>query len=95
MFGITVNNMAEKLTYVEVVTKQLYAIPTRANGATDEENVQEWFRDYPLDSYHATRDSSRVGGSTQLVSATIVSEKEVIRDFVARGKKRTNLPLKG
>ena len=41
---------------------------TEINGWTVEEVVDDWFKSHPPGSYHATRDSHRIGNSEKIVS---------------------------
>jgi hypothetical protein len=61
-------------TLVKIIVEETYLFDKGLDGRSDEELVQEFFVDFPLTSFHATRDASRVGNSRKLLKADILEE---------------------
>ena len=40
---------------------------TEINGWTIDQVKEDWFKNYPMSSYHATRDGHRIGNSKRFV----------------------------
>ena len=64
-------------TYLLVTTRAIYMYTTGMDGRTDDSIRKEWFEQYPIDSYHATRDSMRIGGSGRFVDAQLLPEDDL------------------
>ncbi len=65
-------------TYVKVTTTKLYCFQrNHCNNWPIEMVIDRWLREYPLDSFHAARDSARVGYSQKLVAVEVIEEKDV------------------
>lgn len=68
--------------WIKVTSSSLYAFdPERIDNRTPGEIIEEFFKNYPLDSYHTTRDAHRVGFSSKLISAEVLSEEEVSKCY--------------
>ena len=66
--------------WIKVTTSKLYAFDSKGiDNRTPEQIVKEFFHDFPLETSHATRDTHRVGNSTKLISAEVLSEEEVTK----------------
>jgi len=71
----------KKYQLLEVIFKRTYIIPlldekrTRINGWPLSTVIEDWFEHVPMDSYHATRDTHQVHGSTIMIEA---NTKEII-----------------
>lgn len=52
----------------------------------DKQLFEEWFKDprYPIDSYHAYRDGSKIGNSTKFISYREISAEELAEEAEAR-----------
>ncbi len=55
---------------------EMYGNITEINGWSIEEVIQDWFKDNSPDSYHATRDSYRVGGSRKFIKSELIDMKD-------------------
>lgn len=58
--------------YIEMIDDERTII----NGWTLDEVIKSWFKDYPMDTHHASRDGSRIGHSRKFIKAEIKSETE-------------------
>lgn len=58
--------------YVEMIYKD----KTSINGWTLEQVKEDWFKNTPLDTYHATRDGHRIGNSKKLVKVEVIELNE-------------------
>ena len=68
----------KEIIYLKVVRSEIYAFEENSiNGWDTEQVIEDWFRYYPLDKYHATRDSHKVGNSDKIVSINEIAPKEV------------------
>lgn len=47
---------------------------TKINGWTMKQVIDDWFKNHPLDSHHASRDGHRIGNSRKLVKIEIIKE---------------------
>jgi len=47
---------------------------TEINGWTMEEVIKDWFKNYPLDRYHAARDGHRIGNGRKLIKHEVIKE---------------------
>ena len=62
-----------KYKLLKVTIEEMYIIPmldeerTEINGWDIDTVIQDWFKDYPLDSPHAARDAHKVGNSGKLL----------------------------
>jgi hypothetical protein len=66
-----------KLNFLKVTTTSIYAFEEgEINGQPTEEVIQDWFEEFPMDQFHATRDTSKLGGSTLVQKVEVISEKE-------------------
>ena len=62
----------EKFTKVRVIFERMYFLPTTNNGKSidgrdENEILKEWFEEFPLYQYHATRDSYAIGYSEKVI----------------------------
>lgn len=59
---------------------------TMINGWTMEEVIEDWFRQYPLDSYHASRDGGRyrIGNSKKFIKSRVLDMNEVKNEYQKR-----------
>ncbi len=76
--------MATRYVEVKVVLEQSYLIPmyddgvhSHMDGKTPAQLVQEWFYDYPINSYHASRDGSQIGNSKRVIATEIMPIKPI------------------
>jgi hypothetical protein len=69
--------MAEKLpkdvTLIEVTSSAVYMFPKGyiEQFESTEQFVEEWFKNHPLDKYHASRDVCKVGNTTTLIDVNV------------------------
>lgn len=47
------------------------------NGQTFEQVVSDWFENYDINRYHATRDSHAIGNSTKIISYEEVKDGKI------------------
>jgi hypothetical protein len=68
--------MTEKREYtlIKTIVEETYLFDKGLDGRSDEELVKEFFVDFPLSSFHATRDGSLIGNSRKLLKADILEE---------------------
>ena len=66
--------MKKEYTLVKIVVEETYLFDKGLDGRSDEELVQEFFVDFPLSSFHATRDRSMIGNSRKLIKADLLEE---------------------
>jgi hypothetical protein len=70
--------MEEKFKILRVTITKDYLIPmhddtiTKINGWTLEQVIEDWFKRYPLDMYHATRDGHEIGHSERFIHSEFV-----------------------
>lgn len=70
--------MADKYKRIKITVTEEYLIPmcdderTEINGWTPEKVIEDWFHNWPLDSYHASRDTHRIGNTRKLISAEVL-----------------------
>lgn len=68
-----------KFKIIRVTTTTDYAVEefkngaTEINGSTIEEVEKEWFKDFPIDNHHASRDRCVVGNSVKIIKTEIMS----------------------
>ena len=68
-----------KLKIIRVTTTEEYYVKmvdderTEINGWNIDQVINDWFYDHPLDSYHATRDTHRIGNSKKMVHFKILN----------------------
>jgi len=68
----------ERFKKVRVTVEEDYIIPiyddtkTKINGWSLKEVIKSWFGDYNLNSFHATRDTYRIGGSRKFIKSEII-----------------------
>jgi len=71
-------NMGDRIKLIKVTIEETYYLEmrdaehTHINGWTIDEVIEDWFINYPMGSYHATRDSSLIGGSRKYIKSEIV-----------------------
>jgi hypothetical protein len=75
-----------KLTFIKVTTTSIYAYEN-VNGMTANEVIEDWFTGYPMEQHHATRDTSRIGNTTRVQSAEVISEK-AFDEYIEEMKKK-------
>lgn len=39
--------------------------------------IDEWFKEFPLSRYHASREGLEIGGSKKLISVAVIEEKDM------------------
>ncbi len=67
----------EKFKILTVTITQDYYIEmyddkkTYINGWTIQEVINDWFKNYALDSYHATRDGHKIHGASKFIEAEV------------------------
>ena len=61
-------------TLVKIIVEETYLFDKGLDGRSDEELIQEFFADFPLSSFHATRDGSLIGNSRKLLKADVLEE---------------------
>lgn len=61
-------------TLVKIIVEETYLFDKGLDGRSDEELIQEFFVDFPLSSFHATRDGSLIGNSRKLLKADVLEE---------------------
>lgn len=70
------------MRFIRVTSTAIYAFEERSiNGWHPEQVIESWFENYPPDSYHATRDTHKVGGSTVVKTAKVITSKQVDQYF--------------
>jgi len=70
--------MKKEMVYLKVVRSEIYIFEKNSiNGWGTEQVIKDWFKDYPLHSYHRTRNSHKVGSSDRFISAKELTEEEV------------------
>jgi len=62
---------------VEVTIKRIYVINRGVNGWIDEQVVDEWFKKYPIDKHHASRDGCRLGMADVVTGVKILKPGDV------------------
>jgi len=45
---------------------------TEINGWTIEEVIENWFKNYPLDRYRASREAFKIGNSRKLIKTEVI-----------------------
>jgi len=76
-----------KYKFIKATIEKLYIIPmideerTEINGWDIETVIQDWFKDYPLDSYHASRNSHEVGNSSKLIHTEVIDFTTAKEEF--------------
>ena len=78
--------MDEKYKILKVTIEEQYYIPifedeegnekTKINGWSLKQVIKNWLQNFSLDSYHATRDSHRIGGSRTYIRSEVIENKE-------------------
>lgn len=69
---------SRKFKILEVTITKEYIIEmydderTHINGWTMEEIVEDWFKKYPIDSHHASREGSQIFGSSKFISSRVI-----------------------
>ena len=73
----------KEYTFLEVTVKTVYAYPKGyINGWDTKTVIKDWFEDYPMGMYHASREGSRVGNSERVIDVKEITKEE----FVAHSK---------
>ena len=68
----------EKYREIKVVVEETYLIPmvddthSAINGWTLPYLADDWFRRFDINSYHATRDTYRLGNGRKVISVEVV-----------------------
>lgn len=72
-------NIPPQAIFVEVTTTQRYIFDAAcvAQFKSPKQLVDEWFWKYPINSHHAAREGSAIGGSKRVVDARILDPKEI------------------
>ncbi len=74
--------MTEKHKILRVTVTKDYAIKmidderTEINGWTMEQIIEDWFEEYALAGYHATRDGHFIGCSEKFIKSEVLDMKE-------------------
>jgi hypothetical protein len=69
--------MEEKFKILKVTVEEKYFIPmsddkiSKINGWSIEEIIEDWFITHASTSYHATRDSHRIGYSKKFIKSEV------------------------
>lgn len=73
------NKAPPKAIFVEVTTTQRYIFDAACVGQfkSPQQLIDEWFWKYPINSYHAAREGSAIGGDKKVVSVRILDPKEL------------------
>jgi hypothetical protein len=62
----------KKYITVTITLTEEYVFEDKSiNGWTSEKVIKDWFYDFPLDMFHATRDTHRVGNSRKLIKTEV------------------------
>jgi len=90
--GNNIKEKEQKYKILRVTVVQQYYIPminderTEINGWKMDEVIKDWFDDdYPIDSYHATRDTHRIGNSSKVIGTEVVDPEDT-EEFKKSGK---------
>lgn len=68
----------KEYTYLKVTSETLYFFETGSiNNWNTQMVIEDWFHRFPLNMFHASRDSHRVGYSTKLIDVKEVSEADL------------------
>lgn len=68
-----------KYKFLKVTTEKLYIIPmideerTEINGWDIDTVIRDWFKDYPLSKFHATRETHEVGNSEKVLHTQVIN----------------------
>lgn len=68
----TENNDGIILLEVTSTTTYYFAPCVTSQFKNTEDLIQQWFKDFPMGRYHASRNGCQVGGSEKFVSAKII-----------------------
>jgi len=69
---------SKEYKFVKVTTTSVYLVPTYMDL---ESTLKEWFEEYPLDKWHATRDTSRFGNLTQVKKVEALAGQEALDEY--------------
>jgi len=70
-------------TFIRVTTSEIYLFePRHSNGWTIEQVIENWFNNYPINSYHVAREGGRVGNSKKIINIDIIDEKDLNKIFL-------------
>ncbi len=73
--------MDSKFKIIKVIVEEKYYIEmhddkiTKINGWTIDEVIKDWFIQFPMGSYHATRDTSLIGNSRKYIKSKVVDTR--------------------
>ncbi len=73
--------MTDQFKIIKVTVEETYYIEmhddnhTKINGWAINEVIKDWFIDYPMGTYHATRDTSIIGNSRKYIKSEIVESE--------------------
>lgn len=76
----------EKFKILKVTVEENYFIPmyddkrSKINGWTIEEIIEDWFVRHAALSYHATRDSHRIGNSKKFIKSEVADSFDASED---------------
>jgi len=71
-----------KFKILEVTVTHQYIIEmyddTRShiNGWTLDEIIEDWFKKYPIDDHHASREGSKIFGASKFISSRIIDPEK-------------------
>lgn len=60
--------------WIKVTRIDYYYIDSSVNGWSLEDIIDDWFIDYAIDKYHATRDSHRIGNAGRITKIELSNE---------------------
>ena len=64
----------ENKLLIKVTVDKFYYIDNSINGWDKETIVNDWFKEHPIDSHHATRDTYRIGYADKIRNIKIIKE---------------------
>ena len=69
--------MRKKMVFIKVTTESIYAFEEGAiNGWDADEVIEEWFKKFPIDTRHASRDAHQIGNTPIVTKAVVMNEEQ-------------------